>query len=301
MRVLLNFFLCCALGGVASAKPAIINDSQIIRNFQKKAGAFAEAGEAISVQELQNGLKSPTGLSELDQVEAPEQVLDSVFVVGAVYDCGKCDQWHPSGLATAWVMASDGILCTNHHVIKSFKGEAMAVASWKGEVYPVTEILLADEANDFAVIRVDAEGLVPLPIASEAAQVGEEIFCLSHPQQRFFHRTFGEVARYHYKRAKGPKVAQMSITADYAKGSSGGPILNLDNEVVGMVSTTNSVYAKATGKQTRDNLQMVFKSCVPGFVMQELLDEGVAEAAEAFAAAEAVEAVRAVETEEEKS
>lgn len=261
---------------VAQARPPIINDTQIIRNFQKKAGEFAESGESPSVEVLHKGLEKPSGMPPLPPVEAPAELLDSVFVLGSVYDCGKCDQWHPSGVATAWVMSPDGILCTNHHVIKDFKGEAMAVASWKGEVYPVIEILLADKKNDVAIIRVDAKGLVPLSLAAQASEVGDKISCLSHPKQRFFHRTFGEVARYHYKRGRGPRVAQMSITADYAAGSSGGPILNEDHQVVGMVSTTSSVYTPGTEKDEKGRLQMVFKSCVPGFVIQELLDEASA-------------------------
>lgn len=261
------------ISGLASARPAIIDDAGIIRNFQKKSGGFAEEGTYPSLIELRKALIKPLGMPEVPEVSAPSSALDSVFVVGSVYDCGKCDQWHPKGLATAWVIGSDGLLCTNYHVIANFRGEVMTVASWKGEVYPVTEILMANKANDVAVFRVEAEGLVPLPLAKKEATVGENVSCLSHPNQRFFNHTFGKVARYHLKRTRGPKVAQMSITADYAKGSSGGPILNAKNEVVGMVSSTSSIYTSKQGEEEKENLQMVLKNCVPGFVIQELVSK----------------------------
>ena len=264
---------CCVLVASISARPPIIDDSGIVANFQAKSGEFAEEGSYPAMEKLHKGLKNPSGLPEIPEVAAPKSALDSVFVVGSVYDCGKCDLWHPSGFATAWVMASDGVFCTNYHVIEGFEGGAMTVASWEGEVYPVTEILLADKANDVAIFRAEVEGLTPLPMAAEAAEVGEEISCLSHPNQRFFNHTYGEVARYHFKRTRKTKVPQMSITADYAMGSSGGPILNEKNEVVGMVASTFNIYTPTKNKERKQNLQMVVKNCVPGFVIQELMAE----------------------------
>ena len=276
MRMIFFLIQSSFVLGFAEAKPPIIDDSQIIKNFQEKVGILLEEraeGEVATVQELQKALSEPAGLPEISKVEAPSSALDSVFVVGSVYDCGKCDQWHPAGLATAWVLASDGVLCTNYHVIESFKGEAMAVSSWQGEVYLVTEILMADRGNDVAVFRVEAENLTPLPLGEEAAAIGEKISCLSHPNRRFFLHTFGEVARYHYKRGRGPKVAQMSITADYAKGSSGGPILNQKNEVVGMVASTSTIYGGKAESTQQAQFQMVVKNSIPGFVIRDLIKE----------------------------
>ena len=55
-------------------------------------------------------------------------------------------------------------------------------------------------------------------------------------------------------------VPLAEITADYARGSSGCPILNVAGQVVGMVRYTNSVYYTQDNGNQRD-LQMVFKAC----------------------------------------
>ena len=58
----------------------------------------------------------------------------------------------------------------------------------------------------------------------------------------------------------------MSITADYAKGSSGGPVVDDAGHVVGMVSTTESIYYGSRANDPKDPkgpLQMVVKNCVP--------------------------------------
>ncbi|GHC64689.1 S1 family peptidase [Roseibacillus persicicus] len=264
----------CLLPGTLLARelPVIINDAGLIHNFEKKAGALAESGDFPRVESLKAELAKPKGMPPLPAVSAPEAPMDSVVMVGSVYDCGKCDRWHPGSLATAWVVGADGLFCTNYHVIETLHGETAAISTRKGEVYPVLEILLADKDHDVAIFRADITGLTPLPIAKDFAKVGADISCLSNPNQRFFYQSFGKVARYNTMRRKDrAMVPVMSITADFAKGSSGGPIINADNQVVGMVASTRSIYYENKTETGPTKLQMVMKSCVPGFVIEDLL------------------------------
>jgi hypothetical protein len=55
----------------------------------------------------------------------------------------------------------------------------------------------------------------------------------------------------------------MSVTADYAVGSSGGPVFDSSGDVVGMVSRTYSTQASQKHRR-HDSFgnQMVFKDCV---------------------------------------
>lgn len=276
----MKFILSLGLAGLFSfpafsEKPFIVDDLAIIEGFEKNAGALAELSDTPRVKEVLATLKKPVGLKEIPQGVAPEKVEDSVYTLGAVYDCGKCDKWHAAGFASAWVLGSEGIFCTNYHVMSGMKGEIAAVTSAAGVAYPVEEVLLADEANDIVIFRVKARGLPSLPLAKEPAPVGEAIYCVSHPDRRFYTHTFGEVSRYYVKRKnneEGPQVPFMAITANYARGSSGGPILNSKNEVVGMVSNTSNINFGKKGTRGENVLQMVIKNCVPAFKIQELID-----------------------------
>ncbi|MBT3890365.1 MAG: hypothetical protein HOF72_07045, partial [Planctomycetaceae bacterium] len=62
----------------------------------------------------------------------------------------------------------------------------------------------------------------------------------------------------------------MFITADYAKGSSGSPVFNSLGEVIGLVSSTESIYYTQTN-DVQKNLQMVFHNCVQGQAVLSLI------------------------------
>ena len=56
----------------------------------------------------------------------------------------------------------------------------------------------------------------------------------------------------------------VQIGKPYAVGSSGGPVLDNKNRIVGMVSNTQSIYyGSDIGKEPKGPLQMVIKNCVP--------------------------------------
>ena len=60
----------------------------------------------------------------------------------------------------------------------------------------------------------------------------------------------------------GQPVDAVAVTADYARGSSGAPVLNGQGQVVAVVSSTESIYYTEDGQRQRD-FQMVFRTCIP--------------------------------------
>ena len=67
-------------------------------------------------------------------------------------------------------------------------------------------------------------------------------------------------------------VDQVSITADYARGSSGGPVLNDRGEVIGIVKSTQPIFYRMTNGKG-ENLQMVVKQCIPSASILQLIDQ----------------------------
>jgi S1-C subfamily serine protease len=206
-----------------------------------------------------------------DPVSLFKKARESVVVVGGIYKCTKCTKWHTSA-ATGFVMTASGAIATNYHVVDSTTKRTLVVMTADRHVYPVERVLAASRAHDLAILQIDAEGLTPLPIAGgEAAPVGAAVNVISHPADQFYYCSKGIVARRTRVRAGDDEIDAMYITADYARGSSGAPVFDEHGRVVGVVSSTRSIYYSEVARQQR-NLQMVVHMCIPAESLLELIE-----------------------------
>lgn len=267
--------LFLALAAIATAKPPVIDDTALLSAFEKGVGEFSGIEGSRSSEELSKELEAapPTAKGLKLATESPASADSAVYIVGSVYKCGKCDKWHSGSVASAWALTADGVMVTNYHVFGRAKGAVMGVSDLKGNTYPITGILAASKADDIAIFGTTATGIAAFPLGPDA-EVGSAVQVISHPKQRFFTRTTGIVSRYHARPAnKGSAPAVwMSITADYAVGSSGGPVLDRRNRIVGMVSSTQSIHFGADkAGESQGALQMVVKNCVPGSAIRAML------------------------------
>jgi len=276
-RVKFRTLLILCSSTVAWAEPPIVDDAGLVRTFQDKLGALADQKAAASGEALAGALTGvPKSIVIKPGKTSPaadyEALSKSVFLLGSVYKCGKCEHWHSSGTATAWSVSTDGLMITNYHVFKAAKGEAWGVCDFNGNVHPVKEIVAGNEAEDIALFRVGARELPALPVGPDAA-VGADIHIVSHPAGHCFVETFGRISRYFRKPLPDmtPGPVMMAVTADYARGSSGAPVVNKTGLVVGMVSNTQTISYGNKGKQDEGPVQMVIKNCVSGAAIRALI------------------------------
>ncbi|QOV90786.1 S1 family peptidase [Humisphaera borealis] len=186
----------------------------------------------------------------------------STVVFSSLYKCNKCEHTHANA-ASGVIISADGIVATNYHVMANKEAFAFVAMTYDGKVYPVVEVLAADAVRDVALVKLGgARDLPAAPVRAGSTPL-TDVVVMSHPDGRFFSITKGVVSRYFRRGKDGNGPVFMQITADYAKGSSGGPVLNTAGEVVGLVSSTNSVYYNQGKDGELQNLQMVFKDCVP--------------------------------------
>lgn len=266
----------CMVSGVLADETVV--DQGFSRKFRQELTKLVEAGKTTPLAKLVEQLdRRRTKLDSLpetsDVVVGPVGVYarckQSVVAVGRLYKCDRCEHWH-SGSATGFIVSSDGVIATNYHVVENDEGETLAVMTSDGRVLPVLEVLAASASADCALIRVDAEGLVALPLRA-ASPVGTAINVISHPRGNFFTLTRGIISRYFRTRRNGRSGRWMAITADYAKGSSGGPLIDDTGAVVGMVSSTRVLYADLDDEIPTDP-QMVLKHGVPAKAILSLIE-----------------------------
>ncbi len=274
-RLTVLIMVTTLLCGAAAARSEGIDCDAIKAAFSEKLGEMLEAGKPVKMADLREKLveekrcRLKTGRPSRRQLSTQalyQRCRDSVVLVGKIYNCGKCDKWHAS-TATGFVISKDGAIVTNYHVVgDDAKGEAIAIRTRDGRVLAVRDVLASSKTNDLVVLKVDADGLVPLPVAADV-ETGTPIYCLGHPVNHFYTLTEGIVAGDFIREDARREIA---VTCDYAKGSSGAPILNATGAVVGVARVTRPVYyTKEDGKPTR--LQMVWKFCVPSSALLDLL------------------------------
>jgi S1-C subfamily serine protease len=263
---------------LATREPESLDDRQSHDRLLQTTERLMDQGKTVEVSRLIAQLTRKTTQLTLPQpshnpiplADVYGRVKSGVLLLGSLYKCDKCNRWHLS-TATAFALTADGVVATNHHVVNHPKHAAMAALTPDGRVLVVKQVLAASETDDLAILQLDGAGLTPLPLAPEPAPAGARVRVMSHPDGRYYMLTEGIISRYHNKRTRRGSAPAMSITADYAKGSSGAAVLDERGNVVGIVSTTSSIYYTINGDR-QQNLQMVVKDTVPVASLLRLID-----------------------------
>lgn len=278
----------------------VINDYEIEHKFTKGLSELVEKNTPLhGLEAIRKAIKEATGHTARVPVVTPPAggppaCEKGVFIVGTIYKCKDCDEWHTGGMASGWAVSADGLIVTNHHVVNLEQEEENAylgVMDRAGHVLPVKEVVADNKDTDIAVIRVEAKDclLHPLPLAPAAPASGTPVSVISHPDGRYYCLSKGHVTRHHLQPADDndiekamegkevPMVTWMSISADFGVGSSGAPVLDDQGRVVGMVSLTCTVIATENEDEDENppatGVQMVFKDCVPVPALRAMIQE----------------------------
>src|SRR5215470_17161857 len=136
--------------------------------------------------------------------------------------------------AGSGIVLGDGQVLTNAHNVRA---DQVTVTFADGRT---AEGRLAgrDIDADLAVIEVDTGGVAALPWASQLApRVGTPVFALANPGGRGLRVTFGFVSGIDrvFRGPRGRRITgSLEHTAPLLPGSSGGPVLTADGELLGI-------------------------------------------------------------------
>lgn len=251
-------------------EPAVINDRQIVQQMTSRVTEMMDSDSVVEMKDLIEKLKKePKATLQLPDASqsSADEAQKAVTVVGGVYKCNRCPDWHIAP-ASGFLIAED-LVVTNYHVVDNPERSGLAVRLFDGRMFMVEDVVASSEKYDLAVLRLPKTGVKPVALGP-SAPVGAKVNLISHPNRKFYTLSEGKVARYFVTQRNRKPVPAMAITADFGKGSSGAPVLNEDGQVVGIAASTESLYY--TEKEgVQNNLQMVFKNCVPVSQLLELI------------------------------
>ncbi|WP_208348266.1 Do family serine endopeptidase [Pseudaestuariivita rosea] len=137
-----------------------------------------------------------------------------------------------SALGSGFVISEDGFIVTNNHVIEG--ADEILVEFFTGGELPAT-VIGTDRNTDIALLKVEADG--PLPFVpfgdSDAMRVGDWVMAMGNPLGQGFSVSAGIVSQ-RGRALSGAYDDYIQTDAAINRGNSGGPLFNMDGQVIGV-------------------------------------------------------------------
>lgn len=137
-----------------------------------------------------------------------------------------------SALGSGFVISEDGYVVTNNHVIDG--ADEILIEFFNGEELEA-KVIGTDPNTDIALLKVEADG--PLPFVSfgdsDTARVGDWVLAMGNPLGQGFSVSAGIVSARN-RALSGSYDDYIQTDAAINRGNSGGPLFNMDGEVVGV-------------------------------------------------------------------
>ena len=171
-------------------------------------------------------------------VDQSQPAVVSLFMVNA--EEMDDTQMGPSGAASGFIFHEDGYILTNAHVVEGSK--SFSVELFDNSMYEA-RLIGADVLTDVAVLKIEGAGAFPALRIADAKdiRVGQFAIAIGHPINYRYTVTAGIVGgigrcfhennnlfQYHHN--------YIQTDAWINPGSSGGPLLNIKGEVIGITA-----------------------------------------------------------------
>ena len=222
--------------------PATIE--RVVRSVLETDGATARDEEEAVIEAVIERIEAPT-----DQrvVTAYARVAPSIVLIdaeGAELTSDDGVVYRPAALGTGIVLDDDGNIVTAAHVLEGM--ERINVVLPDGDRRVATLISSDAPFSDVAVIQVDSTGLLPAPFGTaRTLNTGETVLAVGNILLgQEIAMTLGIVSQPDTEFSRERYIQRHLIQTDAAlnHGNSGGALVNLDGEVIGLTT----VIARAT-------------------------------------------------------
>lgn len=142
---------------------------------------------------------------------------------------------------TGFFVSANGMIVTNKHVVEDTAAEYSVIMN-DGRKMPA-KILARDPLQDIAILKVEGDNFNSIPLGdSDKLKIGQSVIAIGNALGEFQNTvSIGIISGLHREitatgSQSGPEDLQELIQTDAAinKGNSGGPLLNLSGEVIGI-------------------------------------------------------------------
>lgn len=137
-------------------------------------------------------------------------------------------------LGSGVIVSQEGHILTNHHVVANM--DKIQVQLTDGRVVPA-QLIGTDEQTDIAVLKISADKIEPLRLGdSDDVRVGQMVFAVGNPFGLQETVTQGIISAKGRRAMADSGVEFLQTDAAVNQGNSGGPLINLKGEIIGINS-----------------------------------------------------------------
>lgn len=181
-------------------------------------------------------------------ISAVEQTNKSVVEIGIYNESqqGGLTVSQEKGRGTGIIISSDGLILTNKHLLS--RGNAYKILVDGAKVYEA-EVKVKNPVNDLALLKIEAKGLAAANLGnSKNLKLGQTVLAIGYAKGEF-HKTVtrGVVSGLDREFIAGDGAETEKLTnliqmdAMINNGNSGGPLINIKGEVIGMTTAIDEL------------------------------------------------------------
>ena len=232
--------------GAASAAPAAPAPAPAVRGLPDFTPLIEQVGPAVvnirTSARVRSGSTLHFGPMDEDMQELFRRFFGMPFPGLPDSDDGDSpmERAVPRGVGSGFIISADGYVMTNAHVVED-ADEVLVTLPDQREFK--AEVIGSDKRTDVAVLKVNASGLPTVRVGNvETLRVGEWVLAIGSPFGLENTVTAGIVSA--KQRDTGNYLPFIQTDVAVNPGNSGGPLINMRGEVVGI---NNQIYSRSGG------------------------------------------------------
>lgn len=230
-NILVSLCLCCMFL-INDADAASYPDFTNIVEENMPAVVIVNATRTVSSSNGQNQFQTPPGM--------PDEFND-LFKKFFDENQRSPERRTPSS-GSGFILSTDGYIMTNHHVVN---GASKILILTNDKSSYEAELIGSDKRSDLALLKIDADNLPTVKIASgDNVKLGEWVLAIGSPFGFNQTVTAGIVSGKQRKLAGDNYVPYIQTDVAINPGNSGGPLFNLSGEVIGVNA---QIYSRTGG------------------------------------------------------
>ncbi|HVQ37792.1 MAG TPA: trypsin-like peptidase domain-containing protein [Pyrinomonadaceae bacterium] len=253
------------IGSMLSGRPTVAqNELQIARAPEALSASFAEIARRVepAVVNIET-IAATTDLAEKDLDEKDEQM-------NPLLDMFRRQARRPTrGVGSGFIVSPKGYILTNEHVVEG--SARIIIGLQSGEKYR-GRVIGVDDETDVAVVKIDVPRDLPTVTLgdSNSAQVGDWVLAMGSPFGLEQTVTAGIISKKERETPGSLSNFQRFLQTDAAinRGNSGGPLVNMRGEVIGI----NSQIATSTGDY--NGIGFALPATEANFVYRQIVSGG---------------------------